>query len=81
MRRKGIGFHSYPKALKIFFERFNLQKIVFNTPAQNTGAIKVKEKLGIPYIGEEVIRFDIIKEGTLGKTFEITRQEAFQKWS
>lgn len=79
MRQKGIGFYSYPKACKVFIERFNLQKILFKTPIQNIGAIKVKEKLGIRCIGEEVIGFDIIKEGTLGKVYELTREEAFQK--
>ncbi len=79
LRQKGIGFYSYPKACKVFIERFNLQKILFKTPIQNIGAIKVKEKLGIRCIGEEVIGFDIIKDGTLGKVFELTREEAFTK--
>ena len=80
MRQKGVGFYSYPKACKVFIERFNLQKILFKTPIQNIGAVKVKEKLGIRCIGEEVIGFDIIKEGTLGKVFELTREEASKKW-
>jgi hypothetical protein len=35
----------------------------------------VKEKLGIRSIGEEVIGFSIIKEGTNAKVFELTRDE------
>ncbi|MNS64575.1 hypothetical protein D3C72_977090 [compost metagenome] len=80
MRKKGVGYHSYPKACLLFMERFKLQKIIFKTPEQNIGAIKVKEKLGIRCIGEEVIGFDIIKYGTIGKVFELTRDEAIQKW-
>jgi RimJ/RimL family protein N-acetyltransferase len=76
MRKRGVGFYSYPKACALFMERFNLQKIIFKTPVQNVGAIKVKEKLGIRCIGEEVIGFDIIREGTIGKVFELTREEA-----
>ncbi len=80
MRKKGIGYSSYPKACTLFMERFNLQKILFKTPEQNIGAIKVKEKLGIRCIGEEVIGFDIIREGTIGKVFELTRAELETKF-
>lgn len=74
-RRRGVGRISYPKACRIFLERFGLQKVVFKTPIQNMGAIRVKEKLGIRLIGEEVIGFSIIKEGTRAKVFEWTRSE------
>ncbi|TAJ69308.1 MAG: hypothetical protein EPO42_15640 [Gallionellaceae bacterium] len=67
---------SYPLALKIFFERFNLKQILFKTPAQNIGAIRVKEKLKIRCTGEEIIGFSVIKDGTLAKTFALTRAEA-----
>lgn len=75
MRRKGVGVYSYPQALKVFMDRFNLKKIVFKTPVQNTGALRVKEKLGIRCIGEEVIGFGIIKDGTVAKVFELRREE------
>jgi len=75
MRRKGIAQISYPLACKEFMKRFNLQKILFKTPKQNTGAIRVKEKLGIRYIGEEIVDFSIIKSGTLAQVFEITKEE------
>ena len=61
--------------------RFNLSRILFKTPVQNIGAIRVKEKLGIRYIGEEIIGFGIIKEGTKAKVFELTRDEIENKWS
>jgi len=80
-RRRGVGLLSYPKACRVFFERFNLKKILFKTPLQNGGAIRVKEKLGIRVVGEETIGFGIIKEGTRAKVFELTREEAIQKWS
>jgi RimJ/RimL family protein N-acetyltransferase len=79
MRGKGIGVYSYVRALRTFMERFRLQKVIFKTPIQNTGAIRVKEKLGIRCIGEESIGFDIIREGTLGKVYELTRDELFTK--
>lgn len=42
---------------------------------QCEGAIRVKEKLGIRCLGEEIVYFNIIKAGTLAKTFEITSLE------
>lgn len=79
MRQLGLGGYTYPIACKIFFERFNLRRILFKTPIQNMGAIRVKEKLGIRQIGEEVIDFGAIKDNTTAKVFEITREEAFEK--
>jgi hypothetical protein len=57
-------------------QRFDLRRILFKTPVQNVGAIRVKEKLGIRCIGEEVVDFGIIRAGTLAKVFEFTREEA-----
>lgn len=75
-RRCGIGLHTYPKACAIFLKRFNLDRILFKTPSQNTAAIRVKQKIGIRLIGEELIGFGIIKDGTHAKVFELTREEA-----
>jgi RimJ/RimL family protein N-acetyltransferase len=80
LRGQGIGLQSYPEACRLFMERFDLQRIHFRTPAQNVGAIRVKEKLGIRCVGEETLDFDIIKKGTLGRIFELTRQECFSSW-
>lgn len=76
VRRKGVASVSYPKACQTFFKRFDLKRILFKTPAQNIGAIRVKERLGIRYIGEETIGFGVVKDGTLAKVFELTCQEA-----
>lgn len=74
-RKKGIAQFSYPLACKEFFERFQLKRIIFKTPLQNVGAIRVREKLGIRVIGEEIINFSIIKEGTKAKVFELLPNE------
>lgn len=76
LRRQGLALVTYPKACLTFIRRFGLKRILFKTPIQNTGAIRVKEKLGIRYIGEEVIGFSIIKDGTIAKVFELTSAEA-----
>lgn len=36
-----------------FMERFNLGRLFFKTPAQNIGAIRVKENLRIRYLESE----------------------------
>ncbi len=57
-------------------ERFDLKRILFKTPVQNVGAIRVKEKLGIRFIGEEVVEFGAIRAGTLARVYELTREKA-----
>ncbi|MBC7692839.1 MAG: GNAT family N-acetyltransferase [Methylotenera sp.] len=80
-RNRGLGLRSYPKACQVFFERFDLKRILFKTPVQNIGAIRVKEKLGIPCIGEELIDFGIIRAGTRAKVFELLSGESSIKSS
>jgi RimJ/RimL family protein N-acetyltransferase len=75
MRGKGIARITYPRACLIFMERFNLKRILFKTPIQNIAAIRVKEQLGIRCIGDEIISFGIIRDGTRAKVFEVTRPE------
>jgi len=76
LRRRGVAERSYPLACRIFLQRFDLKRILFKTPVQNVGAIRVKEKLGIRCVGEEVVDFGIIRAGTLAKVYELTREEA-----
>jgi len=54
-RGQGIGTISYVKALDIFFGEFGLQEILFKTPRQNRAPMRIKEKLGLLPIAEEVI--------------------------
>jgi RimJ/RimL family protein N-acetyltransferase len=76
LRGMGIGLISYPKACRVFMKRFGLKKILFKTPVQNIGSIRVKEKLGIRCLGEERISFSIMQDNTLTKVFELTAEEA-----
>lgn len=76
MRGRGIAELSYPLACRLFLERFDLKRILFKTPVQNQGALRVKEKLGIRFIGEEIFDHAILKAGTLGRVYELTREEA-----
>jgi RimJ/RimL family protein N-acetyltransferase len=75
MRGKGVARVTYPRACLIFVDRFNLKRILFKTPIQNIAAIRAKEQLGIRCIGEEIIDFGIVKDGTRAKVFELTKPE------
>lgn len=74
-RGRGIGLQSYVLAGKLFVDRFNLKRVVYKTPKQNIASIRVKEKLGIRFLGEEVVSHGLVKEGTVAKVYEATREE------
>ena len=77
-RRRGVAMTSYPLACRVFLDRFDLRRMWFKTPAQNLGAIRVKEKLGIRRVGEERVDFGVIRAGTRAVCFEWTREELAQ---
>lgn len=54
-RGRGVGTVSYTKSMQLFFDRFDLNSIVFETPNNNFAAQAVKRKLGILPCGEIVI--------------------------
>lgn len=60
-RGRGIGIISYVKAMEVFFLRFDLARIVFESPAHNPGANRIKDKLGIEASGEGVIDMPILR--------------------
>jgi RimJ/RimL family protein N-acetyltransferase len=59
----GVGKTSYPKALKIFFQRFHLKSIEFMTPTKNRAPNKLKESLGIPLVGTVVLNNHPLQNG------------------
>ena len=75
LRGRGLAAASYPKACRVFADRFRLERILFKTPVQNLAALRVKEKLGIRCIGEELVGFGIIRDGTRAKVFEWSSRE------
>lgn len=61
---KGYATESAHASLNYAFEKLNHQRIVGRALPGNTGSIRVLEKCGMDYVGEEVI------EGLLHKTYE-----------
>lgn len=74
-RNQGRGLLAYTLACKEFVKRFNLKKIVTKIPTQNISAIRINEKLGIPYIGEVELNQGLVKKGTIAKHYEWSRAE------
>lgn len=74
-RKKGIGAFTYPRALRIYFDRFNLKKILFKTPAHNIGPNKVKQKMGIQFLRQEKTDYPLHPDGMLVNVYEISRDQ------
>lgn len=73
-RKLGIGFYSYIKAAEYFIQKLNLKKIIFKTPKINAGANRVKEKIGIPCIGETVFESPILFSSLDANLYELDRE-------
>nr|BDT28266.1 GNAT family N-acetyltransferase [Bacteriovorax sp. HI3] len=73
-RKKGIGFYSYPAAIEFFMDTLSLKKVIFKTPLINAGANKVKEKLGIPCLGETVFESPVLIGPLEANLYEVDRE-------
>ncbi len=60
LRGRGIGVISYVKAMKLYFERFGLRTIRFETPKVNAAANRIKEKLGLRPTGSGTFGLPIL---------------------
>ncbi|EKS9794147.1 MULTISPECIES: GNAT family protein [Burkholderia] len=71
----GIGSVSYPAAMRIFFERFSLKCIRFETPIDNLSAQSVKRKLGIEPQGEGTIDMPMLRTPVKTISYRVLRKE------
>lgn len=74
-RGQGFGLVSYVKALDVFFSRFSLEKILFETPVTNIGAQKVKLQLGIAPCGRGTITLPILPRPLETISYRVLRSE------
>jgi len=72
LRGKGIGLVSYVLAIEKFFQEFKLARVIFKTPVQNLAPMRIKEKLGIKPIAEEIIDWPALVEPLQTKVFHVT---------
>ncbi|MBB65463.1 MAG: hypothetical protein CMO81_10405 [Waddliaceae bacterium] len=74
-RGKGLGTYSYPRAAKIYMDRFQLQTIRFISPIQNPAIQRIKEKLGLQSLGEQIMTAPILQDNTRGYLYILTREQ------
>ena len=74
-RGRGIGTVSYAKALALFFPRFGLDEIVFDTPLNNRAALRIKVALGIAPIGDTVIDRPFLHRPLRARRFLVSADE------
>lgn len=70
-RGKGIAVFSYLMACDVFFKNLELKKIIFKTPKINIPPNRVKEKIGIPCIGDTVLDAPILFKPLEAKLYEL----------
>lgn len=72
-RGKGIARVSYVKACDWFMDSLGLKKLIFRTPKLNPAPNRVKEKIGIPKIGETLLDLPMLKEPLPANVYELDR--------
>lgn len=72
-RGKGIGMYSYLKAADFFMKKLKLKKIVFKTPKINVAANRIKQKIGIPCLGETTFESPILIKPLEANLYELDR--------
>ncbi len=70
-RGQGIGVFSYLKASEFFMKKLSLKKIVFKTPKLNQAANRIKEKIGIPKLGDIIFDAPILINPLDSNLYEI----------
>lgn len=70
-RKIGIGYFSYILAAEFFLQTLNLKKIIFKTPKINLAANRVKEKLGIPKVGETLFEETVLIKPLKANLYEL----------
>jgi RimJ/RimL family protein N-acetyltransferase len=75
LRGRGIGAISYVKAMKLYFERFGLTSIRFETPKVNAAANRIKEKLGLRRTGSGTFGLPILSGTVETDSYAVERDE------
>jgi RimJ/RimL family protein N-acetyltransferase len=71
-RGQGIAIVSYVHAMRMFFDRFGLDAVLYESPAHNVAANRIKEKLGIQACGEGQIRWPLLAGPTRTVRYRVT---------
>lgn len=74
-RGRGIGTVAYVAAMDVFFDRFQLERIVFKTPICNRAANRVKEKLGLVPSGRDQLDLPFLRKSLEVQTYYVYRND------
>ncbi len=74
-RGRGIGLISYVKAMRLYFERFGLATIRFETPKVNAAANRIKNKLGLRPVGSGTFDLPILARAVETDSYAVARDE------
>jgi hypothetical protein len=75
LRGKGIGTVSYVLAIEKFLTDYGFEEVIFKTPKRNAAPMRIKEKLGLTPVNEEVIDWPELVEPLPVQVFRVTRTE------
>lgn len=70
-RRRGICTYSYLKAADYFFDKFRLKKLIYKTPKLNLAPNRLKEKIGIPLVGETIFDWPTLLSPLPANVYEL----------
>lgn len=73
-RRQGISVYSYLLASEFFMNKLSIKKLLFKTPKINLGAHRVKEKIGIPALGDTVFESPVLFSPLPAIFYELDRE-------
>jgi hypothetical protein len=74
-RHRGVGIYSYLKGSEFFLKNLSLKKILFKTPKLNMAAHRIKEKIGIPPLGDTLFDAPILLSPLPATLYELSLEQ------
>jgi RimJ/RimL family protein N-acetyltransferase len=79
LRGRGIAQVSYPAAWRVFFDRFDLQSMMFKTAASNQRSVGALQNLGLSFVGEEETSDGVLRDHTVVRVYVLTREQLMRR--
>jgi RimJ/RimL family protein N-acetyltransferase len=78
LRGCGVAIVTCPLACQIFFDRFQLSRILFHVPIVNAAMCGLLSKLGVGYVGEALGGVGVMRDKTRVAIFRLLKDELAQ---
>jgi RimJ/RimL family protein N-acetyltransferase len=75
LRHKSLGMYSLLIGAKIFFERFQLEEMMFHPAVHNPAPNRLLQKLSLRFLGESVVVGQILRENLIGNLYSMNKGE------